>query len=261
MSINQYDTNKITNINSEPNLLWWCIFFSNVWFGRQDFKWLHPVVFSLVSYYNCSFSRIKEVQPQQQQLVFANPPQPCFLLTFFQYPCNYSCLNFFCMFWSKNNSHLNQYTPPVLQEEPLVGLFPRILHKKTRRIIGMLITLWGKEKGLLIFFLDSFLKCSAGWTQLSDFSLFAHFLNISLSHRHYEDVISLDKLFTWNRLDQQSCRKDLSLLQSSFDCVLNLNNKGNPVAIHELFDFRILRFGHGFVLTDRCIYDHFVMNI
>lgn len=72
--------------------------FPNVSFGKQDFKWLHPVVFSLVSYYNCSFSRIKEVQPQQQQRVSANPPQPCFLLTFFEYPCNYSCLNFFCMF-------------------------------------------------------------------------------------------------------------------------------------------------------------------
>lgn len=56
-------------------------------------------------------------------------------------------------------------------------------------------------------------------------------------------MISLDKLFTWNRLDQQSCRKDLSLLQSSFDCVLNPNNKGSPVAIHELIGFRILRFG------------------
>lgn len=58
-------------------------------------KTLNPVVFLLISCCNCSISSIKEVQ----QLVSANPQNiPRFLLTVFEYPCNYSCLNFFCMF-------------------------------------------------------------------------------------------------------------------------------------------------------------------
>lgn len=85
----------------------------------------------------------------------------------------------------------------------------------------MLITLWGKEKELL----NVLLLITLGRldTVVRFEFVFAHLLKISLSDRGDEDAISLDKRLTWNRLDQQSCRKDLSLLQlsSSFDCVLN----------------------------------------
>lgn len=107
--------------------------------------------------------------------VFANPPQHApFALNRLRYPCNYSCLNFFCMFWSKNNSHLNRYTPLSFTRSRSVSTYSSQKNSKNHWNVNYSVGEKEKSCWISLFFFDNFLKCSAGFTQLSDFSWYLH---------------------------------------------------------------------------------------
>lgn len=70
----------------------------------------------------------------------------------------------------------------------------------------------------------------------------AHLLNISLSDRHYEGLAWTNCLPETGSTSR-AAEKPSHCSSCHLHLTVYLNNKGNPVAIHEFIDFKVLGFG------------------